>query len=101
MTEKTLRNLAFYTKIRKTGKTTLLRKGVENYDKPFFLVCKTQEIGKMTTNNNPHAIYITPYSYERLVGSNYPIIFDQEFVEEMLTEILDLKVKLTMFKLPI
>ena len=73
------------TRARHTGKTELLRRGVDNYDRPFILVCKTIEQGRLVTQN-PNCIYITPKSMDKLKGRSLPIIFDQEWVLDLLSE---------------
>ena len=73
-------------KARGTGKSSLLQKGVENYDRPFALVCRTMEEGRRLTNDNPNAIYITSNT-SNIRGSRLPIIFDQEVVADYLDEI--------------
>ena len=77
--------LIFSTSTRQTGKTELLRRGVDNYDKPFFLVCSTIEMGRHVTTN-PNCIYVTPQSTDRLKGHRLPIIFDQEWLLGLMKE---------------
>lgn len=78
---------------RQTGKTTLLKQGIDNYDKPFYLVCRTMESGKNLTSN-PNAIIITHFFFKgAILDSSLPIIYDQEFLidqfQEMKNELYD------------
>lgn len=77
--------LIYSTSARQTGKTELLRRGVDNYDKPFFLVCSKIEMGKHITKN-PNCIYVTPQSMDRLKGHKLPVIFDQEWLLELMKD---------------
>lgn len=87
---KKLDQIIFSTSLRQTGKTELLRRGVDNYDRPFILVCKTIEQGRLVTQN-PNCIYVTPKSIDKLRGRSVPIIFDQEWVLDLLKETSELQ----------
>jgi len=69
----------YFINVRQTGKTTLLKQGIDNYNKPFYLVCVTFSSGERLTNN-PNAIIITSDNCEKLLDRNIPIIYDQEFL---------------------
>jgi len=73
---------------RRSGKTTLLKMGVDNYDKPFALVSGTIETGKSITSNS-NCLYITPRSLDALKGFKGPVIYDQEFVYDYIQQVLD------------
>jgi hypothetical protein len=75
------------------GKKLTEETATDNYDKPFFLVCSTIEMGKQITTN-PNCIYVTPRSMDRLRGHRLPIIFDQQWLLELMKEYA----KLSMFK---
>lgn len=75
---------------RQTGKSFLLKNGIDNYDKPFILVCKSIEEGKRLTNN-PNCKIVTPKTSNNLMGTSIPIIFDQEVILDMLIEYENLK----------
>jgi hypothetical protein len=48
---------------RRSGKTTLLKMGIDNYDKPFALICRSYQTGKEITSN-PNCLYVTPFSLD-------------------------------------
>ena len=71
---------------RGTGKTDLLKMGVDQYDREFFLVCVSIDDGRFITNN-PKCIYITPTSYSKLIGSrDIPIIIDHRVLNTILAD---------------
>jgi hypothetical protein len=73
---------------KRSGKTTLLKMGVDNYDKPFALIARTIESGKEITRN-PNCIVITPRSLDALKGFKGPIIYDQEFFYDYVQQVLE------------
>lgn len=77
----TLDNLeTYYAQSRGVGHTELLKKGIENYDKKFFLVAGSYQQGKELKNQikNPHAILITldDIGSYKLKGLRYPVAID-------------------------
>jgi len=99
MNEGFIDDLIIVTRTRQTGKTELLRIGIKNYDKPFILVCCNLEQGKLLTNGNPNAIYVTTNVANTLKGRyRLPIIFDQEIVLDYLHQIRELQTELNLLK---
>lgn len=72
---------------RRSGKTTLLKMGIDNYDKPFALICRSFQMGKEITSN-PNCLYVTPLSLDALKGFKGPVIYDQEFVYDYIQQVL-------------
>jgi len=70
----------YYAQSRGVGHTELLKKGIENYDKKFFLVAGSYQQGKNLVSEikNPNAILITldDIGSYKLRGLRYPIAFD-------------------------
>jgi hypothetical protein len=73
---------------RRSGKTTLLKMGIDNYDKPFALIARTIQCGREITSN-PNCLVITPGSLDALKGFKGPVIYDQEFVYDYIQQVLD------------
>lgn len=82
------RHILHQCNVRQTGKTTLLKEGIDNYDKPFFYVCRNVKYGQAVCKNK-NAIFVTPASYMKLRGSLHPIIVDSEFIAEYLPKAFD------------
>lgn len=70
----------YYAQTRGVGHTELIKKGIENYDKKFFLVAGSLQHGKQLQSEikNPNAIVVTldDIGAYRFRGLRYPIIFD-------------------------
>jgi hypothetical protein len=64
---------------RGKGKTTLLKEGVDNYDKKFHIVTVNMEQAKLITKNKK-CKPVTLDNLMGIVGSDAPIIIDQEAV---------------------
>ena len=73
---------------RRSGKTTLLKMGIDNYDKPVALIARTIQCGREITSN-PNCLVITPGSLDALRGFKGPVIYDQEFVYDYIQQVLD------------
>jgi hypothetical protein len=74
-----LRELWSYLSIRQTGKTSLLKAGTDNYDRPHWVLVPTMKYGKTvlkTSNENQKLIGLN--NLEKLYGSRDPLIIDQE-----------------------
>jgi hypothetical protein len=88
-----LASLKIHLNTRANGKTTLLQEGVKNYDKPFLFVCNDIRRGEFETGKNPHAIYVTENSQDKMIGSSYPIIVDHDTVSSLIDRIFELQTK--------
>lgn len=86
-----LASLKIHLNTRATGKTTLLQEGVKNYDKPFLFVCDDVKRGEFETGKNPHAIYVTRNSQDKMRGSHHPIIVDHDTVSSLINKIFELE----------
>lgn len=65
-------------KIRNNGKSTLLRVGIEEYDRPFLYLTIHPHSHDI---RNPYCKIITPNNYQNFIrGNRYPIIIDHEFL---------------------
>ena len=80
-----LENVLMSIKTRMTGKTSLIKKGIDNYDKPFWVYVRTIKEGRQLTTN-PNAQFITPSTTEKLRGSRLPIIVEQEGMLDLFKE---------------
>jgi hypothetical protein len=74
-----LRELQYYLSIRKIGKTTLLKKGVDDYPFYHWIVVPTIEYGKniITPSNKLHKL-VSLNSLENIRGTQQAMIIDQE-----------------------
>jgi hypothetical protein len=86
-----LASLKMHLNTRATGKTTLLQEGVKNYDKPFLFVCNDIRRGEFETSKNPHAIYVTENSQDKMMCSSHPIIVDHDTVSSLIDRIFELQ----------
>lgn len=68
--------------VRGKGKTSLLKKGIDDYDKSFHLLTVNKEMGKNLTKNKKCNV-ITLNSLDKLIGSNKPLIIDQEAIAQL------------------
>jgi hypothetical protein len=73
---------AYINEVRGKGKTSLLKQGIDNYDKSFLLLTVNQSMAKDLTKNKKCKI-VTLNSIERLIGSDKPIIIDQEAIAKL------------------
>lgn len=74
-----LKNLSYYLSIRQTGKTTLLKKGVDEYPYYHWIVVPNLDYAKeiVTPSNKLHNL-VTLDTLDRLVGTKQAMIIDQE-----------------------
>jgi len=92
--------LNYYESVRQVGNSTLLQKGAENYDQPFFLLGATKELAEQfldIPNSNMTGISIKGNT-NKLVGSDKPIAIDSSAwyvilkeVDEKISELNTLK----------
>lgn len=73
---------SYITEVRGKGKTSLLKKGIDDYDKSFHLLTVNREMGKNLTKNKKCNI-ITLNSIDNLRGSDKPLIIDQEAIAQL------------------
>lgn len=86
----TLRDILSNLSLRQSGKTSLLKAGIDNYDKPFWVLVPTLKYGDAalkTQNKNQKLISINNLS--SLKGSKYPLIIDQESLVILFNDILN------------
>lgn len=67
----------YIREVRGKGKTKLLKTGVDSYDKKFHLVTVNHEQAKLITKNK-NCNMVTLGNLGNLIGSDKPIIIDQE-----------------------
>lgn len=74
-----LKNLSYYLSIRQTGKTTLLKKGVDEYPYYHWIVVPNLDYAKqiVTPSNKLHNL-VTLDTLDRLVGTKQAMIIDQQ-----------------------
>lgn len=74
-----LKNLSYYLSIRQTGKTTLLKKGVDEYPYYHWIVVPNLDYAKqiVTPSNKLHNL-VTIDTLDRLVGTKQAMIIDQQ-----------------------
>jgi hypothetical protein len=75
-----LRELQYYLSIRQTGKTTLLKKGVDEYPYYHWIVVPKIEYGKVivdTKNNKLHKL-VSLNNLQNIRGTHQAMIIDQE-----------------------
>jgi len=73
---------------RQTGSTTLMQRGSDRYDAPFFLVAHDMNYARQLARQNKNAV---PVSYQHidpsnLVGYNYPVCIDHHTLALILSE---------------
>ena len=73
---------SYVNEVRGKGKTSLLKKGIDDYDKSFHLLTVNKEMGKTLTNNKKCNI-VTLHSLDNLRGSDKPLIIDQEAIAQL------------------
>jgi hypothetical protein len=73
---------SYINEVRGKGKTSLLKKGIDGYDKPFHLLTVNKEMGKHLTKNKNCKI-VTLSSLDQLKGSDKPLIIDQEAIAKL------------------
>jgi hypothetical protein len=73
---------SYINEIRGKGKTSLLKKGIDDYDKSFHLLTVNKEMGKNITKNKKCNI-VTLNSLDNLRGSDKPLIIDQEAIAQL------------------
>jgi hypothetical protein len=74
-----LKNLSYYLSIRQTGKTTLLKKGVDEYPYYHWIVVPNLNYAKhiVTPSNKLHNL-VTLDTLDKLVGTKQAMIIDQQ-----------------------
>lgn len=88
----------YSSNLRQTGKSKILEIGIHNYDSPFHLVCLKVSEGERLSKKNPNAKYVTPDNFLGLRGSSLPIIFDQEVVALLLSDLWDKNIQIEVLK---
>jgi hypothetical protein len=74
-----LKQLSYYLSIRQTGKTTLLKKGIDEYPYYHWIVVPKLEYAKhMVSPSNKLHNLVTLNTLDRLVGTKQAMIIDQE-----------------------
>ncbi len=90
--KKILEELQQYLSLRQTGKTSLLKSGIDNYDRNHFVLVPTVEYGNKvlgTTKSKSIQKLVTFVNLNKLKGSNYPLIIDQEANLQIFSMALD------------
>lgn len=74
-----LKQLSYYLSVRQTGKTTLLKRGVDEYPYNHWIVVPKLEYAKhmISPSNKLHNL-VTFDTLDRLVGTKHAMIIDQE-----------------------
>lgn len=73
---------SYINEVRGKGKTSLLKKGIDNYDKSFLLLTVNQSMAKDLTKNKKCKV-VTLNSIEKIIGSDKPIVIDQEAIAKL------------------
>lgn len=84
-----LKELQYYLSIRKTGKTTLLKKGIDEYPYYHWIVVPTIEYGKtmVIPSNKLHRL-VSLDNLQNVRGTHQAMIIDQEANLEIFTKSL-------------
>lgn len=84
-----LRELQYYLSIRQTGKTSLLKEGVDNYSKYHWIVVPTIEYGRkiFDSRNKLHQL-VTLQTLKNIRGTEQAMIIDQEVNLEIFSKSL-------------
>jgi hypothetical protein len=85
-----LKELQYYLSIRQTGKTTLLKKGINEYPYYHWIVVPTIGYGKSITipSNKLHNL-VTPNDLQKVRGTHQAMIIDQEANLQIFSMALD------------
>jgi hypothetical protein len=86
-----LRELQYYLSIRQTGKTTLLKKGVDGYPYHHWIVVPKMEYGRVifdTKNNKLHKL-VSLNNLQNARGTHKAMIIDQEANLQIFNMVLD------------
>jgi hypothetical protein len=86
-----LRELQYYLSIRQTGKTTLLKKGVDEYPYYHWIVVPKIEYGRVivdTKNNKLHKL-VSLNNLQNIRGTHQAMIIDQEANLQIFNMVLD------------
>ena len=85
-----LKELQYYLSIRQTGKTTLLKKGINEYPYYHWIVVPTIEYGKNITipSNKLHKL-VSLNNLQNVRGTHQAMIIDQEANLEIFTKSLE------------
>jgi hypothetical protein len=85
-----LRELQYYLSIRQTGKTTLLKEGVDNYSKYHWIVVPTTTYGeKLFDRRNKLHQLVSLNNLQKLRGTQQAMIIDQEANLQIFSMALD------------
>jgi hypothetical protein len=85
-----LRELQYYLSIRQTGKTTLLKEGVDNYSKYHWIVVPTIAYGeKLFDRRNKLHQLVSLNNLQKLRGTQQAMIIDQEANLQIFSMALD------------
>jgi hypothetical protein len=85
-----LRELQYYLSIRQTGKTTLLKEGVDNYSKYHWIVVPTIGYGeKLFDRRNKLHQLVTIDTLKKVRGTQQAMIIDQEANLQIFSMALD------------
>ena len=80
----------YFLSHRQIGHTTLLKKGADNYDKPFFIVCSdlkhVQTIKRELKNKNAKLITLSTFE-DKTRGTENPIAFDNFTLNTIFQEV--------------
>lgn len=83
-----LKDVYHALQVRAVGHTTVMLRGTENYDMPFFLVAHTnayaRELKHLSRNKN--AIPISIHEIEQVRGTRKPIVFDHWTIQLILQQ---------------
>ena len=83
--EKKLESLLYYyMATRKVGHTTLLKKGTDNYEKPFCVLTHNTETARILGFSPKDTVSL--YSLDRLRGSSRPLAIDNGAMIEILSD---------------
>ena len=74
--------LYYYMATRATGHTTLLKKGTDNYDKPYCVLTHDTQAGDTLGFNQKNLVTLN--SLDRLRGSSRPLAIDNGAMTELL-----------------
>lgn len=78
--------LYYYMSTRAVGHTTLMKKGTDNYDKPYCILTHNTEAGSVLGFDRRNIVTVN--SLDRLRGSSRPLAIDNGAMIELLIDVI-------------
>ena len=79
-----------YLSIRQTGKTTLLKTGIDSYDRPHWILVPTMDYGRsFILEGNKNQKIVSFKNLDKLRGSKDPLVIDHTAISTLISMTLD------------